>query len=245
MGTVMINAGAEWAKSAAVTLTLTATDASMPIQMCISNTRTCTAWTTFAAAMRWKLSSGRGTKAVGAWFRDTRGDTATSPMRDTILLDTTAPTNGKVTAEQGDGSLSLSWDGFSDGTGSGIVTYKAVYQKGGVAPSSCNAGTVAPVADDATTLDFTGPDNGAVYSFRICAIDAVGRMSAGATVSAKQVPELVPPTGTVTINAAAAATKSTAAKLTLALDIPEVGAMMCVSNGGTCSAWTAFAVTKN
>ena len=53
----------------------------------------------------------------------------------------------------------------------------------------------------ATTLEHTGAlVDGTTYAYRICALDAVGNMSSGATVTGKPVPETNPPTGTVAIN---------------------------------------------
>jgi len=251
-GTVSIKDGAAATTSALVTLKLTLDPVAVgdgTIQMCISNNASCSAWSAFAATKSWTLAAGTGTKTVNVWYRDQWGNTSPEPNSDTIILDTAAPVNGKLTVEQSaTGTLSLNWSGFDDGAGSGIVAYWTVSQKGTVAPSSCNTLTRETLAADTTTLDYTGLVNGTISSFRVCAVDAVGKISSGATVSGKPVPHTDPPTGTVTINGGDAGARSTAVKLTLALDpvdATDLPVQMCVSNSTTCSAWTSFAGTKN
>ncbi|HAM51056.1 MAG TPA: hypothetical protein DCP92_10345, partial [Nitrospiraceae bacterium] len=94
-GTIIINGGAAASKGTTVTLTLTADSAS---QMCVSNTTSCTAWRALAATTSWTLTPGDGTKTVYVWFRDVWGNTTATPYSASIILDTTAPTNGTVTA---------------------------------------------------------------------------------------------------------------------------------------------------
>ena len=245
-GSIVINGGAEATKSTSVTLTLTASDDSGgTIQMCISNTTSCTSWTTFAATKRWTLTSGNGTKTVYAWFKDKWGNKNTIPYSDTIILDTTAPVNGTVTPTAGNTQITLNWTGFSDAL-SGIAGYVVRYASGS-APTSCTAGTAAPGYDGtSTTYTHTGLINGTTYGYRVCAIDKAGNMSTGATTTAKPVPETNPPTGSITINGGAEATKSTS--VTLALTASDAGGgpiQMCVSNTAICTSFSAFAATKS
>jgi YVTN family beta-propeller protein/parallel beta-helix repeat protein len=189
VGSVQINAGAAVTKSAAVTLTLTATDVTPPIQMCISNTATCTAWVAFAPTKAWTLAAGSGTKTVSVWFRDTWGNATpvASPFTDTIVLDTVAPVNGTVTGTPGDQEIALSWSGFTD-PGSGVASYKAVFSVVGV-PATCAAGTPVPeIGGTLTTRLHTGLTNGKTYYYRVCAIDNLGLVSTGATWSGKPAP---------------------------------------------------------
>jgi hypothetical protein len=243
-GSITINGGVEATKSTAVTLTLAATDESPgAIQMCISNTETCTAWTAFAETKSWTLTTGNGTKTVNVWFQDFWGNENATPYSDTIILDTIAPTNGTVTAMPGNEQVTLDWTGFTD-TGSGIESYKVVYATGG-APTSCSAGT-AIYSGPNTTCPHTGLTNGTTYYYRVCAIDKAENMSAGATAKAKPIPETNPPAGSITIKGGNEATKSTAVTLTLAATDESPGAIqMCISNTATCTTWTAFASTKN
>ncbi len=182
-GSIIINGGAEATKSTSVALTLTASDDSGgTIQMCISNTTTCTLWTTFAATKSWTLTSGNGTKTVYAWFKDKWGNVNVTPYSDTIILDTTAPVNGTVTGTPGNTQVTLNWTGFSDAL-SGIASYKVVYSTGS-APTSCATGTPIYTGTD-TSYPHTGLTNGTTYYYRVCAIDKAGNMSSGAITSAK------------------------------------------------------------
>jgi hypothetical protein len=185
-GSIQINSGAEWTKSAAVTLTLTATDDSPPIQMCISNTTTCTTWIAYTATKSWTLVTGNGLKTVYVKYRDTWGNTTPDPLTATITLDATAPVNGTLTATPGAGQIALSWSGFSDGvSGSGIANYKLVYATG-TPPASCSTGTPIYTGTD-TTFTHTGLSNLTTYGYRVCAIDNAGNVSTGATKSAKPI----------------------------------------------------------
>jgi hypothetical protein len=190
-GTVTINTlgtDPEWTKSAAVTLSLTATDAGSSIQMCVSNTSTCTAWTAFAKTKVWTLTAGNGLKTVNAWFRDTWGNRTPeeAPASDTIGLDAIAPANGSLDVYPGPGENYLEWSGFDDGSnGSGIVGYKVVFAIG-FTPASCAAGTVV-YEGPGTTATHAGLSN-LTYGYRACAIDVAGNQSSGATKAGKPTP---------------------------------------------------------
>src|SRR4029077_9371009 len=86
VGTVLISSGAEYAKSTAVTLTLSATDASVVTSMCVSNTTTCTSWVAYARTKTWTLGT---TGIVYAWFRDSWGNVSATPATDSIVIDKT------------------------------------------------------------------------------------------------------------------------------------------------------------
>jgi len=185
-GSIVINGGAEATKSTSATLTLTASDdGGGAIQMCISNTTSCTSWSAFAATKSWTLLAGSGTKTVYVWFRDQWGNTNPTPYSDTIILDTTAPTNGTVTATPGNTQVTVNWSGFSDAQ-SGIDSYKVVYATS-YAPYSCSSGTALYTGTD-TSYPHTGLTNGTTYGYRVCAIDKTGNMSSGATAAARPVP---------------------------------------------------------
>jgi hypothetical protein len=247
-GSIVINGGAEATKSTWVTLTLTASDdGSGPIQMCISNTTSCPsyAWTEFAATKNWRLSCGEGTKTVYVWFRDQWGNTNTTPYSDTIILDTTAPVNGTVTATPDNEQITLNWSGFADAL-SDIDSYKVVYVDRAV-PLSCSRGTLIYTGTD-TSYPHAGLTNGTTYGYRVCAIDKAGNMSSGATATARPVPETNPPAGSIVINGGAEATKSAWVTLTLTASDDGSGPIqMCISNTPSCPsfAWTEFAATKN
>jgi hypothetical protein len=185
-GSIVINGGAEATKSTSATLTLTASeDGGGAIQMCISNTPSCTWWSAFTVTKSWTLLAGSGTKTVYVWFRDQWGNTNPTPYSDTIILDTTAPTNGTVTALPGNTQVTVNWAGFSDAE-SGIESYKVVYATS-YAPYSCSSGTALYTGTD-TSYPHIGLTNGTTYGYRVCAIDKTGNMSSGATAAARPVP---------------------------------------------------------
>ena len=182
---ITINSGAVYTKTTSVTLTLSASDALSGVsQMCISNTSSCTSWETYATSKAWTLTTGDGTKTVYVWYKDNAGNANTSPYSDTIILDTTAPTNGTLSATAGNAQISLSWSGFSDAT-SGIGSYKLVYSTSG-APSSCSTGTQI-YSGSGTSYTHTNLTNGTTYYYRVCGIDNAQNTSSGATASASPV----------------------------------------------------------
>jgi hypothetical protein len=96
-----------------------------------------------------------------------------------------------------------------------------------------------------TTYAHTGLTNGTRYYYRLCAVDAAGNTSTGATASAIAAPESTPPTGSVSI--ASGATYTSTSSVTLAITATDASGVadMCVSNGTTCSAWQTFAATPS
>ena len=86
---IRINNNATYATSTSVTLNLSSTGAK---EVCISNTTSCSNWVTYASSKSWTLTSGDGTKTVYAWFRDGAGNTTSSYVSDSIILDTSLPT---------------------------------------------------------------------------------------------------------------------------------------------------------
>jgi len=243
-GTIQINGGAEATKRTEVKLTLTVTDDTPgKIRMCISNTMTCTEWSSFSATKEWTLTTGNGTKTVRIWFRDVWGNVNASPYSDTIILDTRDPTDGTVTATPGNAQVALEWTGFTD-TLSGMESYKVVFAADTV-PSTCSDGRVIYSGTD-TSYIHTDLTNGKKYGYRVCARDKAGNISTGATANTKPRPELNPPTGSITIKGGAEAAKCRNVTLTLTATDATPGAIkMCISNTSTCTNWTAFAETKS
>jgi hypothetical protein len=181
---IVINGGAPATRSTSVALGLNATDTSGVSRMCISNTLTCTSWTSYTPTTSWTLPSGDGTKTVYAWFSDIWGNQNTTPFSASIILDTTAPVNGVLTPTVGNAQVTLNWSGFTD-AGSGVASYKLVYGTG-AAPSSCSSGTPIYTGAD-TSYPHTGLTNGTRYYYRVCAVDQVGNTSSGVTKSARPV----------------------------------------------------------
>ncbi len=111
---------------------------------------------------------------------------AEATKSSTSQIDKSTPTDGSLTPTPGDTQIDLSWSGFSD-TGSGLDpadSYKLVYNQGGTFPSAnCTDGTEIPAVTTQTLYSHTGLTNGLTYYYRLCGIDAVGNISAGATAS--------------------------------------------------------------
>jgi hypothetical protein len=99
----------------------------------------------------------------------------------TIFVDSIPPTGGSLTATPGSPQVTLKWTDFTD-SGSGINRAKVVYSTSGF-PATCMTGTVLYEGPYITTYPHAGLTAGTYY-YRVCAIDAAGNMSAGATASA-------------------------------------------------------------
>jgi hypothetical protein len=179
-GKVVINAGAKYTKSTAVSVDVTTTSGTAT-QVCLSASASCTAWKTYAASTAWTLAAGDGAKTVYVWWKNADGIATAAPVSASITLDTTAPSNGTLTGVLSGKVATLTWAGAVD-AGSGVASYTLVSSTIGV-PTSCASGGQL----------YTGPSNiyrtgtlptGTTY-FRLCAIDNVGNVSVGATASAK------------------------------------------------------------
>jgi subtilisin family serine protease len=243
-GSVAINGGAAATRTAAVTLAITGTDAGGVTQMCVTNTATCTVFEAFAATRAWTLASGDGAKTVRVFLRDRAGNTttaATSPSA-TITLDATPPTNGTLTATPGNGQIALSWAGFGD-AGTGIASYRVAAVASTSPPAACGDASVS--AGTSTTLTVGGLVNGTTYSYRVCALDRAGNVSAGATASAAPRPESRPPVGTITINAGARYTRTLAVTLGLAATDDTRVAQMCISDATACTSFVPYATAAS
>ena len=91
-GSVVINDGAAFTGSIAVTVAITATDASGIAFMCLSNTTAaCTAFVPFSATTSFSLTNASGVRTVYVTLKDILGNVTTAPLTDTITLDVTAP----------------------------------------------------------------------------------------------------------------------------------------------------------
>lgn len=104
-GTIKINNNAPYTNSTIVTLNLSAADTGSGMgtgaQMQFSNDKT--TWSTseaYATTKSWTLTSGDGTKTVYVKFKDVAGNWST-PVSDTIILDTTKPAITITTPQDG------------------------------------------------------------------------------------------------------------------------------------------------
>lgn len=177
-GTLMLPA---LTNTTSVVTTVTATDAVGVTQVCVSTVSPCPSagWIAFVAKPTVVLPVGDGAKTVYAWFKDARGNVSAAASAP-IKLDLTAPVNGAVVGTAASGTIRLTWSGFSDAT-SGVSKYRLMQATTSTAPAAGCAGTALA---ETTTLTFSvAAAAGQVRSYRVCAVDAAGNSSTGATVS--------------------------------------------------------------
>ena len=191
-GSVVINGDATYTNNSIVTLTISASDPSGVTQMCISETSVCD-YSSYRGPYQTSLelytSSGGGQTTFNIWFTDGFGNVNSTPFSDSIIVDWYPPTDGTLTAVPGNGTISLSWSGFSDGR-SGLAGYKLVYE-----PSGNPYCASSPILYQGTATSYvhTGLTNGIWYYYRVCATDTAGNESWGVEAWAR--PPLSVPTG--------------------------------------------------
>jgi subtilisin family serine protease len=241
VGSLSLNADATWTKTAAITVTLSASDASTVTQVCLSTAATCTAWQAFATTKAFTLANVQGTQTVSAWFKDQWNNVTPTPVKASIKLDSVAPTSGVLTATFADASVALSWTAGSDAN-SGVAGYRVV-SAANTAPANCLTGTIVYEGAD-QSFQHTGLTNGAVYGYRVCTVDVAGNLSTGTTATAQPRPEADAPVGTITLNAGATFTRTTAITVSLSATDASTVTQVCLSTAATCTAWQAFATTK-
>ena len=237
-GTVALASGGTVTRTTAITLALTASDPSGVAQMCITNSTTCTTFEAFAAQKAWTLPAGDGVITVMVMLRDTKGNTttATTSPKLAVRLDTTAPTNGTLTTTAGASSVALSWSGVTD-AGSGVASYRLAVATGTTPPATC---ATAMYAGTALTTTHTGLASGTTDSYRLCALDAAGNSSAGATATATP-HELDPPVGSIKLAGGATTTRTLAVAVTVAATDASGVTQMCIADATACTAWVTYA----
>jgi hypothetical protein len=237
-GTVRINDNAAATNTSSVTLTIGATDTGGVPSMCVSNTTTCTTFEPFATKKAWTLSSGDGVKTVRVTVRDAAGNQTL--LSDDIRLDTTAPVSGALRATAGNKQVTLTWAAATD-SGSGVASYRLLMAAS--AAPSCSSGSLI-YSGTALSYTHSGLQNGTLYGYRVCPVDAARSTGTGSTASARPAPEFAAPTGGVKVNDGAAYTTSSTVTLTMnAADTSGV-ARMCISNSSSCSSWQTYTATK-
>lgn len=244
-GSISLNAGAAYAGSERLTVSLSASDPSGVGWVCLSTTSTCTAWSLYGATKSLTVAKGTGTRTVNAWFKDVYGNATESPVSDSIELDQTKPTDGAINAEaSGGAAANLSWNGFADAH-SGVASYKAVYARSSSAPSSCATGTSGYSGSESSAL-VTGLLPSSTYAFRVCARDTAGNLSAGVTGTITTAADGSAPTSP-SLEIAGGDAYTHSATLDLALSAEDNGTVtdMCLSeSAGSCADWTAFATSS-
>jgi hypothetical protein len=237
VGSILINGGDTYATSAAVTLSLSASDGTSGVDdMRFSNNGTSwSGWDPYDMDKGWTLALGDGSKMVYVQYRDRAGNVS-SMYGDGIILDTAAPA-GSILLEGGATyatstavELTLS---ASDGT-SGVDDMR--FSNNGTSWSAWEAyaGSKAwalPAGDGSKTV---------YVQYR----DQAGHVSSA--YSDNIVLDTTAPTGSILIDAGAAYATATSATLSLSSSDAGSGVEgMHFSNDGTSwSGWEAFASSK-
>jgi PKD repeat protein len=182
-GTISINGGLSYTNSLGVTLQLSASDllAGVSGMRFSANGVTWRAtWTPYATTAPYTLPVGDGQKTVYAQFQDTAGNIS-STYSATIILDTTPPLDGNLTATAMGKQVNLSWSGFSDAL-SGINNYRLYYST----KPFTNLADATKIYDGlALSYPHTGLLTGQTYYYRLCAVDKAGNVSPGAAANAR------------------------------------------------------------
>lgn len=241
-GSVVIDDDVPITASSKVTLTLAVRGTNPIVEMCVSSEPSCSEWRPYAVSRSWNLVPGDGPRTVFAWFRDAAGNVSLQPASDSIVLDSSTPSDGSVTAVPGDARVELVWSGFAD-LGGGIASY-SVLGATAAAPSSCDSGTLL-YQGPATSFSHRDLVNGTTYGYRVCALDPLGHVSSGSSAVARPLPEFDAPVGSVEINAGAVATNSTSVSVALAASDASTPSHVCLSATTHCSSWQTFAATRS
>lgn len=239
-GRVAINGNRASTNARDVTLAITGTDANGVDNMCVSNAGTCTNFESFSTSKAWQLTAGDGIKTVRVAIKDASGNQGV--VTDTIRLDTTGPLGGVLKATPRDQAMDLSWTSATD-SGSGVGSYRLLVAESS-APADCNSGSLI-YNGNARSFKHTSLTNGTLYAYRLCPMDLAGNAGTGSTLRARPAPEVVPPTGNVSINGGSTVTRVEGVTLNVkAVDASGV-ALMCISNTNTaCTSWEPYSATK-
>jgi len=174
-----------WTATSPVSVTITPSDTCSGISLtkyCIDVSNSCVPSTNGTSTSISCSIDNDCTQYVRYFAQDNATNTS-STYSKRVRQDRKKPTDGTLTATAGYQQVQLSWSGFSD-SGSGLAssnTYKLVYANGAAPPSDCSG--TALYQGTGTSYTHTGLTNGNTYSYRLCAYDAVGNVSTGATIS--------------------------------------------------------------
>ena len=218
---VSINSGASSTTSTSVTLTLLATDSVgvtgyYASEISTTPSATASGWTSgtsttsYSASVSWTLSSSSGTKTVYVWFRDSAGNvSASSSDSITLVSAPSAPTG--VTADAGNGQVSVSWTSVSDATSYNIYSSTT---------SGVTKLTGTKLTNGTSPYSHTGLTNGTTYYYVVTAVNSYGESSESSQVSATlstttTIDTTAPSSPLVSINNGDTSTTSTSVTLSL------------------------------
>jgi len=237
---LVLAGGAAATPTRTVTVEATVTDASGLRRMCLSEEATsaegCAPYVSFAAESAHTLSGGSGPKVLRAWFEDVHGNRSAA-AEGAITFDAERPEDGLLELTPIAGGLEVRWAGFTDAHTA--VARSHVRWAADRAPASCAEGSVGGVTSG-DRLTLRGLPLGRV-GVRVCAEDAAGNLSVGATARAEVRAELDPPQITaLVLNDGVDFTTASRVRLQLSATDSSGVAEMCVSDGPSCGAWRAF-----
>ena len=133
-----------------------------------------------ASSYKWQYRLVDEHTAATAW-------TASGASDPDFTIDAVAPSNGTLTASATSVvSIDLAWSGFGD-SGSGLATsntYRLVALAGAILPlANCSNGALIYLGSGASFVHGNRNPN-TRYGYRLCAYDAAGNLSTGATATA-------------------------------------------------------------
>ena len=177
-----------WTTNTPISITLSAIDgtgsglASGYPKYCYDSA-TCSPATSYSVPFNITCSSGTTcTTNVRYQSKDNTGNTETIKT-SIVKQDLQTPTDVSFTASVANQTCNLSWSASDAGIGLHTTeAYKLIKALGSTPPADCT-GTDLTGNSTATSYNDTGLINGQAYSYRVCAIDAFGWMSAGKTAT--------------------------------------------------------------
>jgi hypothetical protein len=176
-GSVVVAGGATYVGKGKASVSISATDASGVARMCVGTGRSCGRYVPFATSTMVSMPGRTKEVTVSVWLEDGQGNRTSTPLTDLVHVDGTPPTNGSATATPIARGVRFSASGASD-EHSGVVSYIVAGRAGTSKAPKCGGASDLNTASGSTIL-VTGLQSGQAYSFRVCAVDAVGNISKG------------------------------------------------------------------
>lgn len=183
-GSINIAGGDQYVPAGRSEVTISASDASGVARMCVRSGNKCTEWTDFSSTTTINMGREHGERSGNVWLEDAQGNRTSTPLSDTVFVDTKKPSDGSISASAVSGGVRLSISGYSDehsGVSEYIVTARAASGRQG--PPACGGRSDRYQGSD-TTVTIDGLTSGTAMKFRVCAVDAVGNISRGKVVTA-------------------------------------------------------------
>ncbi|HSV50369.1 MAG TPA: PKD domain-containing protein, partial [Candidatus Acidoferrales bacterium] len=234
IGSIQINNDATYTTSTAVTLSLSATDATSGVsQVRFSNDNTqWSTWETAFTSKDWTLAAGDGAKTVYYQIKDNAD--LISNYSATITLDTTPPT----------GIIQINNGAQYTNKVTASLTLTAVDANGVAFMRFSNDNTTWSTWESFSAIkNWTLTDGDGTKTVYVQFRDNAGLI---ATYSDAITLDNTPPTGTIQINAGAKYSNSTTANLTLTFtDANGIASMRFSNDNTTWSTWEIYSTTKN